>query len=114
MPDKQTAELVLKRNLTVVDLLILDVLTDRVYLRRTYGEDAVPVLPSELGQDTAFRLEPLRRTCFDFLDQVACRVILRQVAKEMHMVVDAVDENRGGLQTLEDGRRVGVQLGTNI
>ena len=61
-------KLILKRNLPVMFLLSGDVISHRLNLRKSDGENAVAILPREIIQVGAFGFQPERRAAFDFLD----------------------------------------------
>ncbi len=72
-------ELVLKRHLLVMLLLVFDVAFDFRDLRFTHREDSSAGLPIEVLVLVSFRFDPLRRIGLDFADDLLDRVIPREI-----------------------------------
>jgi hypothetical protein len=91
IPLQKLPEFVLKRPGPVMRFLIVDVLHESAQLRLSKGEDTVTALPCESSEVFSLIAEPVVRSRFQVLDQVALRYCAGKSQGQMHIVRDATD-----------------------
>jgi hypothetical protein len=95
-------EFVLVGSLAVVLFLVLDVMKQVRPLGLADRERAITSLPMEIGILAPHRLDPFGGTCLEFPNHFLDRVVAGEVAENVHMVFDSIDQNRMAIEVLED------------
>ncbi len=85
---EKCTELILKRLLSVMHLLTIDVFDQRTQVRRPNRESAIPSLPCELRQFRRLGLKPLGRGRFELFDYLRDILCARQANCKMNVVRD--------------------------
>ena len=83
---QERTKLVLKRTLSMMRLLRVDVLNQRLQICRPNRKRSIPSLPRERRQCRRFCFDPLRRRCLQLRNQFCHIRRSRQTDCEMHMV----------------------------
>jgi hypothetical protein len=83
---EERPQLILKRRLAMMRLLVIDVLDQSIQIRRSYRKRPITTLPRELRQLRRLGLEPFGRGCFKSFYQLRQIRRPRQTNREMHMV----------------------------
>jgi hypothetical protein len=79
-------------------LLVVDVSAQIFDVARTHRERAVAVLPIEVGQIVALRLDPLGRIALQFFQEILEREIHAEPAQDMDVVGQAADAQDRALE----------------
>ena len=107
-------ELVLERNLAVMLFLVRDVVADSGNLRGADREDAVAVLPGEVGEGRGCRFEPDGGTSFRLFHDVGCGASAGERGEDMDVVGDAADDDGLAIESGENAAELGVEFGAEI
>lgn len=94
--------------------MIRDVVADRGDLRGADGEDAVAVLPGEVGQRWVDGFEPDGGTSFRFFDDGGRVARAGEGGEHVDVVGDAADDERLAIESGEDAAEIGVEFSAEI
>ena len=81
-----------------------------MHVRWADGEDAVAVLPGEVGDGRVCRFEPDGGTSLRLFHDVRCGASAGKRGEDMNVVGDAADDERLAIEPGEDAAEIGVEF----
>ncbi len=110
----QRAKLVLKRHLAMMLFLRRDIIANLFDIRLANGERAVSALPVKVPVTWSLFLHPFRRTLLRFFHKPRDGDSAGQIAQDVNVILDAVDEDGFASDVLHHARHVSVQAGAEF
>ncbi len=107
---EEFTQLILKRNFAVLFLLSSYVISHRLNLGKTNGENAIAGLPRKIMQIQGFGFQSKGRAAFDLLDHFRRFTGARERGADMNMVSNATDDKRLAVVIRQDAAKVAVQF----
>jgi hypothetical protein len=104
--------LFLKRNLSMMLFLLLNITHDGFNFRLADGKTAITPLPIEIRNSIGLHF--LGRTLFDFLNQLRKRKCSGETTQNVNVVFRAADLPNERSKVFQNSGHVGVRLGANF
>jgi hypothetical protein len=106
---EERAQLILKRHLAMMHLLVIDVLDQSIHIRRSNRKRPITTLPRELRRRGRLSLEPFGRGCFQPFYQLRHIRRPRKTNREMHMVRHSTNAITFAFQIAGNGSQICVE-----
>ena len=113
IPFQKRPHLILKILLRMVRRLRIDVPNQRIQIRRPDRKRTIPPLPRKLRQPGRLALEPLGRRRLQLGNQPRDIGLTIQPDRQMNMVGNPTDAKTLALIVANNGREIGIEVGTN-
>ena len=94
-------------------LLRPDISADLLDIRLTHRKRTVSSLPEEIPIGGSLFLHPFRGVLLRLFHQIGDRDGTGEIAQDVNMILDAIDEDRLAANVLEHARHIGVESGAD-
>src|SRR5690349_623524 len=91
-------------------LLLRNVTSNHLHLRKADRKHTITILPSELAQCGFFFFNPEGGAPFEFLDHIRHRSGAGQAGKKVDMVFHPADDKRLAIELVEDATQIAMNL----
>ena len=107
---QQLSEFVLEADHAVMAFLLRDLFHYFFHVRRARGKPALPALPMEVRERARLRLDPLRGTRLDLLNDFRQGEVLRKSKERMNVIAHATHLDGRRVLVLKNRGQVSVQM----